>query len=98
MNKDFQIKVNQVVAKIPKGQVRTYKQVAYLAGYPTAWRAVGNIMKKNYDLNIPCHRVIRSDGKPGGYNRDTAKKIRLLLAEGVKFLPKNGGRVILIER
>ena len=85
MNQDFQTKVYNVVACIPKGQVCTYKQVAYLAGRPTAWRAVGNILKKNYDSDIPCHRVIRSDGKPGGYNRDTAKKISLLLAEGVKF-------------
>ena len=85
MDQYFQKKVYKVVARIPKGQVRTYKQVAYLSGHPTAWRAVGNILKKNYDPKVPCHRVIRSDGKPGGYNRDTAKKIRLLLGEGVKF-------------
>ena len=52
MNQDFQTKVYNVVARIPKGQVCTYKQVAYLAGRPTAWRAVGNILKKNYDLSI----------------------------------------------
>lgn len=82
---DFQEKVYQVVARIPKGRVLTYEQVAYLAGRPNAWRAVGNIMSRNYNSDIPCHRVIRSDGKPGGYNRNATKKVKLLLAEGIKF-------------
>lgn len=60
----------------------SYKQVAKLAGRPRAYRAVGNILNKNYDPKIPCHRVIRSDGQVGGYNRGTAKKISLLKKEG----------------
>lgn len=80
MNK-FQEKVFKVVKKIPEGEIMTYKEVALLAGFPRAYRAVGNILKKNWDPKIPCHRVIRSDGKPGGYNRGGSKKIQLLKQE-----------------
>ena len=64
----FKEKVLEIVRRIPKGRVLTYKQVAELAGTPKAWRAVGNILNKNKNPEIPCHRVIRSDGKIGGYN------------------------------
>jgi len=57
--------------------------VAELSGSPGAYRAVGNILNKNYDKSIPCHRVVRSDGKIGGYNRGRENKIRLLKKEGV---------------
>ena len=79
--KIFADKVREVVRKIPKGSVLTYKAVAELAGSPNAFRAVGNILNKNYDAAIPCHRVIRSDGTPGGYNRGDAQKARLLREE-----------------
>jgi len=78
----LQNRVFTVVKKIPKGKVLTYKQVASLVGNPKAARAVGNILNKNHDPHIPCHRVIRSDGKPGGYNRGARKKIALLTTEG----------------
>ena len=78
---EFQEKVFKIVAEIPKGRVMTYKKIALLAGSPRAYRAVGNILKKNWDPKIPCHRVIRSDGKPGGYNRGQNKKIQLLKQE-----------------
>lgn len=55
------------MAQIPKGEVLTYKEVAALAGNPTAYRAVGMIMSKNRSPKIPCHRVIRTDGGMGGY-------------------------------
>ena len=61
----------------------TYKQVAELAGKRRAWRAVGNILNKNRDKKIPCHRVIRSDGSIGGYNLGVGKKAFLLKKEGV---------------
>lgn len=77
----FKDKVLDVVSKIPKGSVLTYKQVAKEAGSPKAYRAVGNILNKNYDPLIPCHRVIRSDGSTGGYNRGTNKKIIMLRKE-----------------
>ena len=69
----FTQKVFAVVAKIPKGETLSYKQVAKKAGSPLAYRAVGNILNKNYNKNIPCHRVVRSDGTPGGYNRGGEK-------------------------
>lgn len=78
----FQKKVYKVVSKIPKGRVMSYKEVAELSGSPKAWRAVGNILNKNRNKNIPCHRVIRSDGKIGGYNKGIKKKITLLKKEG----------------
>lgn len=79
--KSFSEKVYAVVKKIPEGKVLTYKKVAELAGSPKAHRAVGNILNKNCDFKIPCHRVIRSDGKVGGYNRGTRKKMELLKKE-----------------
>ncbi len=78
----FEQKVKAVVSKIPKGKTMTYKQVAQKAGSPRAARAVGSILKKNYDPNIPCHRVIRSDGITGEYNRGREEKVRKLRAEG----------------
>ncbi len=79
----FTEKVYKVVRKIPRGKVLTYKEVARKAGSPWAYRAVGNILNKNYDLKIPCHRVIRSDGRPSGYNRGAKNKIKILKSEGV---------------
>lgn len=71
-----------MVKKIPRGKVLTYKEVALRAGSPRAARAVGSILKKNYDPTIPCHRVIRSDGIAGEYNRGRNKKLELLKKEG----------------
>lgn len=79
----FTEKVKKIVAGIPEGKTLTYKQVAEKAGSPNASRAVGSIMKANYDTKIPCHRVIRSDGIIGEYNRGgSAEKMRKLRAEG----------------
>ncbi|KND48227.1 MAG: methylated-DNA--[protein]-cysteine S-methyltransferase [Parcubacteria bacterium C7867-006] len=83
--KTFGDRVRDVVKKIPKGKVMTYKEVAKKAGNEKAVRAVGNILSKNYDKNIPCHRVIRSDGGMGGYNRGIKNKISILRKEGVKI-------------
>jgi O-6-methylguanine DNA methyltransferase len=84
MKRKFKEKVLEVVKKIPKGKVLTYKEVARRLGKPKAYRAVGNILNKNYDPKIPCHRVIRSDGQPGGYNRGSQKKKFLLEKEKFK--------------
>lgn len=79
----FEQKVKSIVAKIPKGSMMTYKSVAKKAGSPNGARAVGTIMKNNYNPKVPCHRVIRSDGKIGDYNRGgQAAKIKKLRAEG----------------
>ncbi len=79
----FKERILDVVKKIPEGKVMTYKKVAELAGRPQAWRAVGNILNKNRDWKIPCHRVIRLDGKIGGYSQGQSKKIILLKKEGI---------------
>ena len=84
VKKTFHKRVHDIVRKIPKGETRTYKQVAEQAGRPKAYRAVGNILHKNYDPNIPCHRVVRSDGKTGGYNKGEKEKIKRLTKEGVR--------------
>lgn len=82
----FRDRVLGVVSKIPKGEILTYKEVAKLAGSVKAFRAVGNILNKNYNPNIPCHRVIRSDGKTGGYNRGEELKKKILKQELGKSL------------
>ena len=69
MKKTFSDKVRDIVRKIPKGNTMTYKEVASKAGNPEAARAVGAVMRSNYDPSIPCHRVVASDGKMRGYNR-----------------------------
>jgi AraC family transcriptional regulator, regulatory protein of adaptative response / methylated-DNA-[protein]-cysteine methyltransferase len=80
----FQQKVYKEVKKIPKGETRTYKQIAEAIGSPRAYRAVGTALNKNPDLAaIPCHRVVRSDGRVGGYRFGTKKKQKLLRREGV---------------
>lgn len=80
--KSFTEKVYNVVKKIPKGKVLTYKEVAKKAGNEKASRAVGNILHKNFNPRIPCHRVIRTDGVIGGYNRGGRRKIDILKEEG----------------
>ena len=84
MTKSFKEQVLAVVRDIPKGEVRTYGQVAQLAGVLGAARAVGTFMKNNYDISVPCHRVVKADGSIGDYNRGgTEKKKTLLIQEGV---------------
>jgi len=77
----FSIKVYSVVKRIPAGGTLTYKEVAERAGKPRAYRAVGTILGKNYDPAIPCHRVVRTDGIAGGYNRGEETKLHLLNKE-----------------
>jgi methylated-DNA-[protein]-cysteine S-methyltransferase len=82
----FQIKVWNELKKIPKGQVRTYKEIATAIGKPNAARAVANACGKNpRPIKIPCHRVIRTDGGLGGYSAKggVSQKRKLLQIEGV---------------
>ncbi len=83
---EFKEKVFAVVKKIPRGSVLTYKEVARRAGKPRASRAVGAVLRTNFNSEIPCHRVIRSDGTLGGYNRGASEKIRRLKSEGYKIV------------
>lgn len=78
---NFQQQVYAVVKKIPKGKVLTYKEVAKKIGAPNAAWAVGNALNKNRGKDVPCHRVIRSDGKVGGYYWGVAVKIKILKKE-----------------
>ena len=71
---------------IPKGQIRTYKQVAKAIKRPLSYRAVANAIAKNpYSPLIPCHRVIKSDGSVGGYSGKggVKTKVKLLKSEGI---------------
>ena len=84
----FQLKVWNYLRKIPKGKVKTYFEVAKAIGKPKAFRAVANAVGKNpYPPKIPCHRVIRSDGTPGGYSGKGGIKTKkfLLKREGIKL-------------
>lgn len=82
----FSERILHIVKNIPCGTTLTYAEVAQRAGSPNASRAVGTIMKNNYDPSVPCHRVIKSDGTLGEYNRGgTAAKKKLLIQEGVVF-------------
>jgi O-6-methylguanine DNA methyltransferase len=81
---NFQKNVWHEIEKIPYGETRTYKEIAIAIGKPNAHRAVANACGKNpQPIKIPCHRVIRSDGKLGGYSAPggTATKRRLLKEE-----------------
>lgn len=79
----FQRAVLEAVAAIPRGEVRTYGEVAFEVGHPGAARAVGEVMRTNrIPVLIPCHRVVRSGGDIGRYSPDPIIKRRLLIAEG----------------
>ena len=71
--------VRNAVRQIPKGETRTYGEVAAAIGRPGAARAVGTVMKHNFDSTVPCHRVVRSNGKIGDYNRGGSEAKRALL-------------------
>ena len=80
----FEIKVWKEIIKIPKGKTKTYKEIAINIGHPNSARAVANACGKNpYPGTIPCHRVVRSDGKIGGYSGPggVTQKKRLLQEE-----------------
>lgn len=77
----FRENVLVVVRAIPRGSTMTYGEVARLAGCPGSARAVGSLMRANYDPTVPCHRVVRSDGSVGEYNRGGSSHKRVLLEE-----------------
>lgn len=85
-NTKLQLKVWNYLKKIPRGTIKTYMQVAKAVGKPNAVRAIANAIGKNpYPPQIPCHRVIRSDGSIGGYSGKggTKSKRKLLKKEGI---------------
>jgi len=91
--KPFAERVRAVVKSIPKGNAMSYKEVALKAGNPGAARAVGTIMSHNTDKSVPCHRVIRSDGKIGAYNSiNGPSKEALLKKEGWRRIRNKGNK------
>ena len=96
---DFQKMVWSEITKIPKGKTITYKELAMKIGKPKAYRAVANACAKNPLLEtIPCHRVVRCDGKMGGYKgkKGIERKKKLLESEGVnlKSLNRSSKRIL----
>ena len=82
---NFRDRVYKIAKKIPKGKVTTYKELASALN-SKAFRAVGTAMNKNpFAPKVPCHRVINSDGKIGGFASGVKKKIKLLRSEGVEI-------------
>lgn len=85
---EFQRDVTNALKKVKKGETVSYQELAEMAGSPKAYRAVANFCKKNWEADIPCHRVVHSDGRVGKYNRDggEAAKIKKLKSEGVEIV------------
>ncbi len=85
----FQIKVWKQLIKIPKGTVKTYKDIAIAINRPKSVRAVANACAKNpYSPKIPCHRVIRADKKIGGFSARGGIKMKIKLLKKEGFLRK----------
>lgn len=83
MESGFRRKVFGACARIRKGRVSTYSEIANAIGKPGASRAVGNALNKNRSAKVPCHRVVRSDGRIGGFAHGSGKKIQMLRKEGI---------------
>ena len=83
--KSFNEKCYELLRKVPRGNVTTYKEIARALN-SKGYRAVGNAMNKNpYAPKVACHRVVKSDGSIGGFAHGSKKKIELLKREGVKI-------------
>ena len=81
---DFQSQCYKALKKVPRGMVITYAGLAEMIGRPKAHRAVGSAMNKNpFAPEVPCHRVVKSNGELGGFADDTSVKIKRLQEEGV---------------
>jgi methylated-DNA-[protein]-cysteine S-methyltransferase len=86
MKNTFYEQCYKVLKKVPKGKVTTYKAIAEKLN-SKAYRAVGTAMNKNpYAPEIPCHRVVNSNGKVGNFATGQKKKIRLLKKEGIEII------------
>ncbi len=82
-------KIYKKLLEVPKGKITTYGELAKAVGLKNGQRAVGKIMNKNpYPVIIPCHRVVKSDGKVGGYAYGEEIKSDMLTREGIVI--KNG--------
>jgi len=93
MKRKFKDMVYQIVIRIPRGSVLSYRDVAQKAANPKAYRAVGNILNKHNIKRLPCHRVVKSNGEVGEYRWGKKRKIFLLKKEGLKI--NNQGKIIV---
>lgn len=88
-------KIYKKLLEVPKGKITTYGELAKAVGLKNGQRAVGKIMNKNpYPVIIPCHRVIKSDGKIGGYAYGEEIKSNMLAKEGIKI---QNGKILDLE-
>ncbi|HUY91573.1 MAG TPA: methylated-DNA--[protein]-cysteine S-methyltransferase [Pirellulales bacterium] len=93
---EFQRRVVQKCRRISYGRMLTYGELAQAAGFPRAARAVGSVMRTNRTpLVVPCHRVVASSGKPGGYSagEGVRMKLRLLELEGFGASPPDRNEI-----
>lgn len=83
--KTFNDQCYEILRQVPKGKVTTYQELAKALN-TKAYRAVGNAMNKNpYAPEVPCHRVVKSNGEIGGFASGTKKKIQMLKKEGIEI-------------
>jgi len=95
MKKSFAEKCYNALKRVPKGKVTTYGAIAKVLN-SKAYRAVGTAMNKNpYAPNVPCHRVVNSNGNIGGFSSGSKDKINILKKEGVEV---RGGKIINFEK
>ena len=93
MNLDKEI--YKKLLEVPEGKITTYGELAKAVGFTNGQRAIGTIMNKNtYPVIIPCHRVVKSDGKVGGYAYGEEIKIKILKKEGIKI---KDGKILDLE-
>jgi len=93
MNLDKEI--YKKLLEVPEGKITTYGELAKAVGFTNGQRAIGRIMNKNpYPVIIPCHRVVKSDGKVGGYAYGEEIKIKILKKEGIKI---KDGKILDLE-
>lgn len=92
---EFERNVLVTTFRIPKGKISTYKRIAQKVGRPHAYRAVANALKKNpLHPIVPCHRVVRSDGRFGGEKKRAEARMKLVEKEGI---PIENGRIKIRE-
>ena len=92
---NLQQKIYKKLLEVPKGQITTYGELAKAVGLKNGQRAVGKIMNKNpYPVIIPCHRVVMSTGKIGGYAYGKPVKTKMLNDEGIEI---QNGKIVELE-
>ena len=92
----FSIKVYRKLLQVPKGRITTYGELAKAVGLKNGQRAIGMIMKNNpFPVIVPCHRVVKSDGKIGGYAYGERVKSKMLDNEGIKI---EAGKIIDFDK